>query len=366
VTWSVIGRGSYFAGAPAPKDVDLVVVTDELLERGQVLERLEPVLATLPLDELRLDLAVVRPADFTTWHRAIVAEGVHLAGVDLRPHVAPVTWPEWAFFAAWWWQSELARDRPAAALAAVRGLLAPTHGPLILSKALAPPAAAGTEWEDLAVAAWSYRGDPAAFDHPDLERAGRACLALAAGEPTTIDGRTILVVYRAALPDELVAAALRTGPAEFTAYRGGWTKTVSSDLAASAALWSLAQVAHACWFDGNLAGVEPLELHRHPTGSTFPIHVDREEHFDEAYLRRFYPDANLELLRTRSANLVAMIRPAGEGGHLRLWPNPDGPPISPELATGDVAIFDGRIAHEVTRVQTGERLVLVTHLHDGP
>ena len=363
--WAVYGRGSYFAGAPNPKDVDIVVVTKHPVTREAALERLRPALAALDVPgHLPLDLHVTQLDELTVIERAVIAQGHHLDGDDVRATIAAVTWPEWAHVMRRWFIEARSTEPAAAALAAVRGALVPIVGVLALSKYLVPDAAENTRWEDLARAAWSYRGRAADFDHVDLDDAGRACATTAAGDAfgDVGDAGPLGVVYWSVFqPEQLQQLAART-PTPDT-FDGGRWKGPCSDTKTAGALWTLAQIANQYRWRRPLTGCEHLELHRYPVGTTFPKHVDRMQTIPLS-MRVAFPDASLGLLRTRVANVVCMVQPASAGGQLRIS-SAGGPPFAPQLGPGDVVIFDGSAPHEVTRVDDGERLVLVTHTHDG-
>lgn len=359
MTWAAYGRGSYFAGAPDPKDVDVLVVTTELLSRREATERVLPLLDDLP-PSLPLDVSVLPPDTLSIWARAVTLAGVHLGGDDIRPTVRRPTWPEWAYFMHWWFTDVRQSDPAAAALAAIRGALAPTAGILALSKSLVPPAAAGTPWESLANAAWEYRGRPGGFDHPDLEAAGRASDTVCAGDAYGAVGRAaVAVVYRCVLDADRLCKVATGNPTDLE-QSGGWRKGAWLDPHMGESLFDLGNIANAWWWGQPIDGYEQVELHRHLVGSEFPPHVDHQEVITAAE-RAAFPGVDLELLRTRSTNVIGLLQAADKGGLLQVWDSEG--PMNIDLAAGDVVVVDSSARHGVTRVDAGERLVLVTHTH---
>lgn len=368
--WSVTGRGSYFAGAPDPKDLDLLVVADEPITRPDAIERLRPVLDPLPR-HLPLDLHIVTPAALNTWERAVVIQGEHLDGVAVGPTLRPVTWPEWCWFMAWWARTAAVDDPPAAALAAVRALLAWSTGEIVaMSKYLVPPAAHACEERlgDIAAAAWAHRGPGGEFTHPDLAATIDAAQSTFAGTTTwSRQGRVVATLFAGVFdPVELASASADAEPPPSRIEDGGWTKKPCHARHLAETLWTLGLVANERWGRYRLTGYEQLEVHHYGHGTTFPVHVDRQDDLSpqvEAAVRARHPNANLDLLRSRAQNVVAMVHPAEVGGELLLWLHPDAP-VRPNLDPGDVIVFDGAIPHEVTCVEQGHRVTLVTHTHD--
>ena len=360
MTWSVLGRGSFFAGASDPRDVDVLVLTDEDLSRRDAACRVRHLVD----ENLPLDIAVIHPdhLDTEVVARAAIHAGVLLDGDDPRPEVAGVTWPEWALGMLIW--THLARESnpTAAALAAVRGILATERHEIVaaLSKYLVPDAAAGTPWADLAEAAWQWRG-PVPFTHPDLDAAIAALHRGLAGDTTDHHGEIVATVYRGVFTaDRLknVAALPTHAPQD-----GGRHKGPLADTLVGEQMALVAEIANSSIWRWPLGDGEPFAVHRYWPGDEFPLHVDRHEHISPV-MRRAAAGADLSRLASRAHNVVTMVRPADEGGVLRL--RLDGAMVPFDLGVGDVAVFDGAIAHEVTPVEAGERVVVVTHTHREP
>lgn len=182
-------------------------------------------------------------------------------------------------------------------------------------------------------------------------------------ELTLIDDRVVAVTIPTALEPSLVDDLL-TGDLDTPERRpGGWAKgSIAADHFAARVLAEYARVAER-HLARPIVGFEPVELHRYGAGSCFPVHVDRMEAAAPSSQRA---GTLGELLATRSANVVALLQPAHRGGHLRFWPAPDpAEPITPDLEAGDVIVFDSAVVHEVTRIDAGERVTLVTHAHDA-
>lgn len=350
MTYSVIGHGSFFEDAEDPKDVDVVIVTDEDLPKEAAAARVLPLLDGR--GDLPLDVSVYHPDTLGVFERAIALHGRQLDGdnitADLKP-VRPLDWCLALLEVADGKRKEMALAE--AALAAVGCILA-AEGRIVVGKARITAAAAGGRWESLAAAAWEHRADPS-WHHADLASLFREVEWAPAGEAACEEWEAtgmsskenrcaFATVWRGFLtPDEVS----RLATVETTTEReGGWTKDLVDDEALTTALHTAAAVANLFWFGHCVAGIEPIELHRYPAGSTFPKHVDK-----------------CPMFPTRVANVVALIQPASVGG--RLFFELGDTPSFPDLEPGDLIVFDGSMLHGVTKVAEGERVTLVTHLH---
>jgi hypothetical protein len=349
MTWSVYGRGSWFAGAADPADIDVLVITDQPIDRAEAAAKVVPLLEGVERG-LPLDVSVAHPDRLTVFERAAAQDGRLLEGEPVT--LAPLRPVEWA-----WAMTRLAAqamaysDPAAAALNAVRAIWAGA-GLVVVPKSAVVAAATGGPWESLTTAAWAHL-HAATFDHPDLADALDGAYWAPAGEAATPEyerhgwsskgnAAAVLTVYRQVLTaDEItrVAAAPATDRQV-----GGWAKSPLDDPGLADCLALVTGIANRYWFHEDLAGLEPPDVHRHRPGDVFPPHVDR-----------------LPMCPTRAFNVVAMIQPAQAGGRLHL--DLGGQPIRPDLAPGDIVIFDSSALHGVTTVETGERITLVSHAH---
>lgn len=360
--WSLIGRGSYFAGTPTPRDADFLCITDDPdATRESELHHVEPFLDDAP-PCLPIDLSIVHPDDLSPFVRAIVHTGVLLDGEDLRGRVTAPSWPLYAHYMASVAQQyndigkwpDCGPDPARAAIAALQAIQAPEGFTSSASRWLAVKAAEGTRWESLADAAWAERPNstPAPFSHPDLDAALDTAARTAAGDGATDDEweeaiwsgweerAAIVACYRNAIPDAVLAEMAAT-PTD-RRQQGGWSKSPAPTF--TEVLAEIACVANAQWFREPIAAFEPAEVHRYPTGAVFLPHIDR------------YPRKGCS---TRRLATIGMVREADAGGLLLL--NAGGRPIDPALEPGDVFVMLSTLLHQVTEITAGERITVVAH-----
>lgn len=378
---AVYGRGSFFAGAPAPKDIDLVVVSDGPCEWGPddyeaALEAYRLRTACdlpvgLPMDVHHVDIT----ADLSTYERAVIYGGVLLVGDgdEMMSRAVEVLWPEWAFYMGAAANEKLRTEPEVAAIHAVRGILCPQVGVAPSSRWRVLQDAEGTQWESLVRASWEWRPWDGQFRHQDLDDALLACWQTALGDPVhLVDGTWAGTRWRRVF--DICSEADCDGPAtmESTPQPQGWSKAVVEERD-----WWGQLLLTLAWFtaagqdlDGPVS-IDAPEFHVYPVGSEFAPHVDRLDEPSGAFVAQAAMagtdvDEAMMLVRDRDANVIVMMRPADAGGMLQVRASQDGPPRTVGLNPGDVMVLDSGVWHGVTRIEAGERRTMVAHTHRGP
>lgn len=361
MTFSVYGRGSWFAGAPAPKDIDLMVVTDGPRLDPTTLRGLLGLPAGLPLD-----VHYTSPeGPWSIYERAVIGSGIFLYGTLLDS--VPVTWPEWAFYMGAVASEKIGTEPELAAMHAVRGTLAPEHGCAPSSRYVVLQHAEGTRWEGLAAASWAWRPGHGRFAHQDLDDAVLACWATALGDEIVLqDGTHAGVRYRGVF-DPTTLAAVRTGPEDSDL--GGWHKATVEDYQGWGQMLLAVAIVAALGHNGPVpSSIDAPAVHRYPIGVGFPPHVDRVDGTSDSFAAQAaHEGVALDVAQAavahRDANVIVSLSPSPGGGFLQVREGRDAPPRTVGLHPGDVAVIDAKVWHGVTPPVGGERRTIVAHSH---
>lgn len=351
---AIYGHGSYFTDVADAHDVDVLVVTDEEMTRTEASAAVAHLLPA-PARRLPLDVTVVAADALRDdlFVRMVARHGALLAGDDVAADLPDVHWLEWAAVTQNLAERQRDTNPAGAALTALRAVWAGQRR-VVVPKSQVPGEATGSEWAEVASAAWKQRHE-SAFDWPadELTRLHDAARRAAAGDAATerYERRgcsswehrsALLTVYRSALTADQVARLAQHATPDTR--DGGWQRSAPVDDPDVALVFDkVVAVANAYWWRYPLVGMEPIGLHRHGVGAEFPAHVDR-----------------LPIYPWRAFNVVAMVQPAADGGQLFL--DYGGSLIEPDLSPGDVAVFDSCALHGVTAVEAGERVVAVAHV----